>query len=304
MEVSVEPVVAFGIAVTFLFLSPIFIPAIDGEFWYYGKFTQTIWHNSTLIASFPFCLLLFRKTFDWFDSKKSSDYYALFGLSLLIILIKPSFLFCYVPVLPIYTFLKEKRFSTLFINSLILSLVVFLLILLEKFLIFSWDPMITEFYTAGEISKVVINPFFVWFSFSDQPVFDFISSMPLVLMYLILWRKKAFESHYFTFSFLMLLSAFLIYAVFAESGYRELHGNFYWQIPLTLFLTHLSIIFAIAKSYLEKPDKPTIQVFVLLDPSRIRSCFLAQNIHLTNLDLTILLSYLMGWFFHPHLIIW
>jgi hypothetical protein len=263
MEVSVKPLIVFGIAVTFLFLSPIFIPAIDGEFWYYGKFTQTIWHNSTLIASFPFCLLLFRKTFTWFDSRKSSDYYSLFGLSFLIILIKPSFLFCYVPVLPIYTFLREKRFSTLFMNSLILSLVIFLLILLEKFLIFSWDPMIKEFYTAGEISEVVINPFFVWLSFSDQPVFDFISSIPLVLMYLILWRKRAFESQYFTFAFLMLLSAFLIYAVFAESGYRELHANFYWQIPLTLFLTHLSIVFAIAKSYLKKPDKPTIQVSVL-----------------------------------------
>jgi hypothetical protein len=263
-ELSFRTSLIFGISASFLFLSPIFIPSIDGDFWYLGKFTQTIWHNSTLIVSFPFCILLFRKTFDWFETKENLDYYSLFALSLAILLIKPSFLFCYVPALPIYTFWREKQFSAHFWHSILLSVVVFFLILIEKFLIFSWDPMIEELYTAGEISKVVINPFFVWFYFSDQPFFDFISSMPLVLMYLILWRRKAFESQYFTFSILLLFFALLIYAVFAESGYRELHANFYWQIPLTLFLTHLSIVLAVAKSYLKNPNKYSIQVIVMV----------------------------------------
>ncbi|WP_139316616.1 hypothetical protein [Algoriphagus marinus] len=247
-----------------MFLSPIFIPAIDGPFWYLGKFTQTIWHNSTLIASFPFCILLFKKTFDWFESQKTSDYYALIALSFLILLIKPSFLFCYVPALPIYSFWKERVFSTEVRNSLFLSLGIFFLILIEKFLIFSWDPMIEELYTEGEISQVVINPFYVWLSLSEQPFFDFVSSIPLILMYLILWRKKAFESQYFTFSLLLLFFAFFIYAVFAESGYRELHANFYWQIPVALFLTHLSILIAVAKSYFKSPGKVSIQIKVMI----------------------------------------
>jgi len=54
--------------------------------------------------------------------------------------------------------------------------------------------MITEFYTAGEISKLVIQSIFVWLSFFGyNPVFPTLfSSMPLVLMYLILWEKKGF----------------------------------------------------------------------------------------------------------------
>jgi hypothetical protein len=263
-ELSFRPSLIFGISLSFLFLSPIFIPAIDGPFWYLGKFTQTIWHNSTLIASFPFCILLFKKTFDWFESQKTSDYYALIALCFVILLIKPSFLFCYVPALPIYSFWREREFSAEVRNSLFLSLGIFFLILIEKFLIFSWDPMIEEFYTEGEISQVVIKPFFVWLSLSDQPFFDFVSSIPLILMYFILWKKKAFESQYFTFSLLLLFFALLIYAVFAESGHRELHANFYWQIPVALFLTHLSILLAVAKSHFKSPGKVSIQIRVMI----------------------------------------
>jgi hypothetical protein len=262
-ELPFRPIIVFSISFTFLFLSPIFIPAIDGDFWYLGKLTQTIWHNSTLIASFPFCILLFKKTFDWFEKKKSADFYYLIALSITILLIKPSFLFCYVPALPIYAFLKEKKLSHPFWHSFKLSLVVLVLILLEKFLIFSWDPMIPEIYSSAERSEVVINPFFVWLHFSDQPIFDFLSSIPLILIYLILWGKKAFESQYFTLSFLLFFFALFIYAVFAESGFRELHGNFYWQIPIALFLTHLSIVFAVGKSYFDNTGKPTIKMIVL-----------------------------------------
>jgi len=263
-ELPFRPIIVFSISLTFLFLSPIFIPAIDGDFWYLGKLTQTIWHNSTLIASFPFCILLFKKTFDWIETKKLADFYCLIVFCAAILLIKPSFLFCYVPALPIYAFLKEKKLSTLFWHSSTLSLVLFVLILFEKFVIFSWDPMISEIYSDEERSEVVINLFFVWLHFSDQSIFDFLSSIPLILIYLILWGKKAFEYQYFTFSFLLLFFALLIYAVFAESGFRELHGNFYWQIPIALFLTHLSIVFDVGKSYFNNNGKPTIKVIVLL----------------------------------------
>jgi hypothetical protein len=263
-ELTFNPYITFLLALTFLFLSPIFILAIDGDFWYLGKFTQTIWHNSTLIASFPFSILLFKKTFDWFDSKSTKDYLQLIALGIAILLIKPSFLFCYVPALPIYSFLREKRFSSFVWKSLGLSGILFVLILVEKFLIFSWDPMIRELYLAGEVSEVVINPFFVWLHLSDQPIFDFVSSLPLLISFLILWRKKAFESPYFNFSFLLLLFAFFIYAVFAESGFRELHANFYWQIPIALFLTHLSILISTAKDYVNTDSKVSGRVLVML----------------------------------------
>ncbi|PZX49783.1 hypothetical protein LV84_04175 [Algoriphagus ratkowskyi] len=263
-DLAFNSITLFFLAASFLFLSPVFIPVIDGDFWYLGKFAQTIWHNSTLIASFPFCILLFKRSFNWFESRSNKDYFQLFVYGLAILLIKPSFLFCYVPALPVYVFLREKGISALVWKSLGLSVLLFFLILVEKFLIFSWDPMIQELYSAGEVSEVVINPFLVWLHFSDQPVFDFVSSIPMIMMFLILWGKRAFDSSYFYFSLISLFFALMIYAVFAESGFRELHGNFYWQIPIALFLTHLSILITLAKEYVNKDRRASSRVIVMI----------------------------------------
>jgi hypothetical protein len=110
---------------------------------------------------------------------------------------------------------------------------------------------------------VVFKHFVVWLTHSDQPFFDFFSSIPLIILYIILWRKKAFESHYFTFSFLLLLPALLIYVLFAETGYRMYHANFYWQIPITLFLTHFSILISVGKSYFNNGEKISLKVGIM-----------------------------------------
>lgn len=262
-ELNTKPWLSFALVMSLLFLGPVFIPAVDGELWYLGKLSTLIWHNSTLIVSFPFCILLFKKTFQWFKSGEKRDYIWLYIFSVLILLIKPSFLFCYLPALPIYLFFRSSADQKLLRKGLLLSLVMLSLIALEKFLIFNWDPMLPKLYEQQELSAVVIQPMRVWLYFSQQPLFDFITSIPLLLAYLMLWRKEAFSNPYFSFSALLFGFALLIYALFAETGFREFHGNFYWQIPLTLFLMHLSILFAVGKSYVANPKFLSSRLLVL-----------------------------------------
>ena len=240
---------SFLLSLSFLFLSPIFIPAIDGDFWYLGKFTQTIWHNSTLICVFPFCIVLTLQTLKWLESKDRTHLFSMSVLCFSILLIKPSFLFCFIPGLPIYILIRERKLSTQFIHSLLFISVIFLLLFLEKYLIFSWDPMINKLYAVDEISKVVINPLGVWLNFSNEPLFDFISSFPLLLFFLICWKKSAFETPYFNLSLLLLVFALLVYLLLAETGWREFHGNFYWQIPIALLINSLSILLAVIRSF-------------------------------------------------------
>ena len=252
---GLNPRFLFLLAFSFLFLSPIYLPIIDGEFWYLGKFTQTIWHNSTLICVFPFCLLLVGKTFCWFRSGSLKDLGLMFLLGFVIVLIKPSFLFCYIPTLPIFLFIRDRRFSRLLFQSIGLVSVLFVALLVEKHLIFTWDPVLDSLYTPQEKSQVVINPLKVWLKFSHEPIFDFLSSFPLIFAFLILWRKRAFESPLFSFSLLLLFFALLVYLLLAETGFREFHANFYWQIPIALFLCHLAIVQSVLRDFLTGEKK-------------------------------------------------
>jgi len=262
-KLGFKPITIFILTVSFLFLSPIYIPAIDGDFWYIGKFTQTIWHSSTLICSFPFCIILVWKSIEWIKWHRSVDLWIIFLLSLLVILIKPSFLFCYIPSFPVFVFLQNYKFSKQLVESIALSLLLFGILLIEKFLIFSWDPVLDILYSQNEKSQVVISPMKIWFSFTDEPLFDFVTSFPLLFAVLFFWRKKVFKSPMFKFSMLLLFFAILVFFLLAESGFREFHANFYWQIPIALFICNLSIVYFVLEQFILENKKKTLKYIVM-----------------------------------------
>ena len=245
----------FAISISLLFLSPIYVPFIDKDYWYLGKFTPTIWHNSTLICVFPFCILLVKKTLEWLKENDKKRMLLMFFYAFIILLIKPSFLFCFIPAFPIYALLVTRRINKEVIIASSFSLVIFAFILLEKFLIFTWDPMINILYEDEQRSQIVLWPLHVWLKFAREPIFDFLSSFPLLIGYLFFWRKSAFQSSFFNFSLCLLSFAVLIYFILGETGFREYHGNFYWQIPIALYLNNLSILMVALKKYLNDNRK-------------------------------------------------
>lgn len=232
ISASFSGILALGL----MFFGPWIAPWEEQVFWYLGKFTPTIWHNSTLIASIPFSLLLYREAIDWWQNKGDSSLWKMLLFGFLILLIKPSFLFCFIPLFPLFTG-KIKGFqSSEFYLSSGLSLLLFLGILVEKHLIYAWDPMIVEEYSLGDQPQIQIRPFKIWLHYSFEPVWDFISSFLLSISFFLLWGKKAFSRPSFSFSFALLIVAMLIFWTFAESGFREWHANFYWQIPIALLI--------------------------------------------------------------------
>lgn len=223
---------AFGL----MFYGPLVAPWVETDFWYLGKFTPTIWHNSTLIASLPFSLLLFHETLQWWKNETSVSFWKMILFGFLVLLIKPSFLFCFIPLLPMFTG-KVKGFRSMeFLFSLGYAVLFLIGIGLEKHLIYAWDPMIVEEYAIAEQPQIQIRPFKIWLHYSFEPLWDFFSSFLLSISFLILWGKSPFSKPAFTFSFALLILSLLIFLTFAESGFREWHANFYWQIPIALLL--------------------------------------------------------------------
>ncbi|NVJ86794.1 MAG: hypothetical protein HWE15_10850 [Algoriphagus sp.] len=232
---------ALGLSLALIFFGPLVFPPVEGDFWYLGKFTPSIWHNSTLIAVFPFSLILFRKTMDWWKNYELKFPWNILGLSFAIILIKPSFLFCYIPLFPLFSGYYHGFRSRFFGYSIGISVGLLAVIWLEKILIYNWDPMVLDYFQKNEIPQIQIRPLKVWLHYAFEPFWDFFSSFSLTVLFLIFWGRKAFQNQTFVFSFALLVFAILIYLLLAETGFREWHANFYWQIPIT-YLIHLIIM--------------------------------------------------------------
>ncbi|TFV97249.1 hypothetical protein E4S40_00915 [Algoriphagus kandeliae] len=242
-EFEVKEKKAFIISLGIMFFGPLVIPSIDKDFWYLGKFTPTIWHNSTLIAALPFSLLLFKQTLVWWERKTSSSYYKIWLLALLVLLIKPSYLFCFIPLLPLFSGIYYGFNQKVFFQALLFSFGMLGLIWVEKYLIYSWDPMITDFYEVSDQPQIEIRPFKVWLHYAFEPIWDFFSSFSLSIAFIVLFGKNLLLKNQkpLAFSFSLLLLSLIIYWLFAETGFREWHANFYWQIPIS-YLIHLVIM--------------------------------------------------------------
>jgi len=167
-----------------------------------------------------------------------------------------------------------------------------------------------SFYTAGEISKVVINPFFVWLSFSGSTRFRLYFKYATGFDVFDSMEKKGFWVSVFHFFILNASFCFFEFMLFLLSQVTESCMVIsYWQIPLTLFLTHLSIILPLPnptwKSQIKTHHSGFCMSVILLDPSRIPVLLFGSEIF-TSLTLIWPFCSVIWWvgFFHPHLIIW
>lgn len=239
LEIDTRLTLIFSISL--LFFGPIVIPRVDGDFWYFGKFTPTIWHNSTVIAVLPFCILLYLKCLKWWDSKSRVYFIQMILLGVIILLIKPSFLFCLIPLFSIFTYFKLGEGKE-FWASIGFTLFFLAGIFLEKYLIYLWDPLLLRDYDVDVRPTVIIAPFKVFLHYSLEPLWDIVSSFLLVFYFLLVFGRRAIMSIEVVFAFSLLIVALLIYLLFAETGYREFHANFYWQIPITFYLSLLVML--------------------------------------------------------------
>ena len=229
---------------------------------YLGRLVPTVWHNSTTIFLFPFALLLFWKQLKVFQHPTPSAK-ALMLLNALVvvnILIKPSFLFVYLPVTAL---LLLKQFRVQHFKKLLLSLTPMLtggtLILLQYALIYalnfgSFQP---------ETSSVTIStPFELWAKWVPMwyiPIaFLFSLTLPIATM---VAYKAIFKFQPFVYALCLSIAGIVLAAFVMETGPRMLHGNFMWQNVICtycLFLT--TILFLIPKFFGNNPIPKTVKV--------------------------------------------
>jgi len=237
---------------------------------YLGKFVPTVWHNSTSILLFPFVLLLFWRQLKIIIDKHKINFKNSLIISLLVIinvLIKPSFIFVFIPVTFILVlkkyFNKEFNFKEFFISIIPLIIGLILILIMSS---------LTYFFQYGsfqeESSSIGIKFFYVYRLFYPLwylPVALFFSlGLPIMS---IVFYPSILKFKPFGYSFLLVVFSLLISFIFVENGPRLSHGNFIWQNVFTLFLlflTNLVFLYNTFKVKFSLDFKNTILIFLLL----------------------------------------
>jgi hypothetical protein len=220
-----------------MFFFPIVFFYFNQNFWYLGKFTANIWHNSTTIFVFPFCLYLFFLSIQFFKKYSRFLFFKIIITIILILLIKPSFLFAFIPTFPLMFLFFEKKINIKTIYSLLISLIAFILLVFLKIIIYNVGEMDNIIYSQK--SEIIIAPFKVFLLYTNNILFDVVSSFLFHVVIISFLYKKLMKDYHFIFAIALVLISLIIYFLLAEAGPRFKHGNFYWQVPISMFILNM-----------------------------------------------------------------
>ncbi|UZD23944.1 hypothetical protein [Algoriphagus halophytocola] len=235
---NIHPYLAALLALLLMLFFPYYLFSLEGKYLYMGKFTPQLWHNCTLTFVWPFCFLLFWVSLKWLTSESTKSLSLMLLFAVLVALAKPSFLFAFIPVLPVMTWVKarNKTLISLFFSSLMLLLVWGL-----KVLIYS-NPLDAIANSEQQGNEVVISPLATYWLYAESPILEFLASFAFPIAAFALYGKILIQHTSVQFSLVLSIAALLVYFMFAEKGFRFEHANFYWQIPICLSLLYLCIV--------------------------------------------------------------
>lgn len=226
----------------FMLLGPIYI--FNG-FFYAGRIAVSIWHNPTTMAVAPFAILLFGITPAFLENPRKK-FWPVLVLGLINLIIKPSFLFAYIPGVFLFAIFHSKYRKNWLSVFLPLFLIGFF-ILLQYYLIYHIGSIDKLIY--GESSKgLLFVPMKVWSMFLQRGQISLftslLTSLALPILFFILYGKSG-KVNIFTWLAVFIFLAGLPFPVFlAEGGARFAHGNFFW----TLYLTNLILFLAVTSN--------------------------------------------------------
>ena len=198
------------------------------------------WINSTTIAVLPFCILLFYYSYLCAESLNVKQILFLLTLSLIIILIKPSYLMNFVLSYPLYVliFIKNKQ---VILKSFLLSFMIGVMLLLQFIYIYFF---IKSDLIQYQNVRTVIDPFSAWNRISSNIPLPALSWFLLPVIILIFYHKDLLNKKMYVFSllnFIFSLVFFILIEEVVEPSNSVLGSvNFIWQLIISLYI--LSIV--------------------------------------------------------------
>ncbi|GEC79055.1 hypothetical protein [Flavobacterium aquatile] len=238
-NVSIKTATISSFLLLFCFSLPVLYFVLD--YFYLLNFPPNVWHNSTTIFVMPFVLLLFWISNKQLDSPSKNNLYIICLLIILNALIKPSFLFVYLPIYPLLLLKTYTFFKKVFWINLIPIFIACLLIFGEYYLIYLGKNNTQE-------SSVTVDFFYFYKNWSKG--FNVILALFIALLSSLLFpiitiikNKQLLHNKMIQFSALAVLLSIIISISVRETGVRENDGNFLWQTFMCVFLLFFSCLY-------------------------------------------------------------
>ena len=222
------------ISASLLFMAPVFYD-LSNWFFYVGRVSPNVWHNSTTIFVMPFVLLLFMEALAYFktDNTETKNILLITVWGFMCILIKPSFLFAFIPSFPLVTLLRFGAFSRKMAVASTISTLLFAGVLTEAYLIYFLK--LYDVIYNGDGGGVVFAPF-QFLSFYGNVGINMLVSFLFPLLYLVLRPRDIRERVEVQLAYVLMFFGLLVGMLFEESGGKTNHGNFLWQAIMTNYI--------------------------------------------------------------------
>lgn len=234
--------------------------ALKGQF-YLGQIPPNVWHNSTTIFLMPFALMLFWLSYRQILEPKKTRILPITILSILNLIIKPSFYFVFAFIYPLMLlrFIGIKKEFWLNLLPIIIGSTI----------------LAGEYYYIYKVigpvlgtSSIAIRPFVVWSHYSSNIIFSIIASTLFPLVYLIFNWKTIFRDVLLGYAMLLYLVSILLFSTLTEIGQRQYAENFAWQYIICNYILFMVVsirfiqqVVSIAK--VNWPNKLVLTSFLL-----------------------------------------
>lgn len=205
---------------------------------YLGRFVPNIFHNTTFILSMPFVLLLFFKQIEIIKNNylaSTKDWMLIFGLIVMNIYLKPSYLFAFIPTSGLFLILLRRKDS---LGSLIKKMSVYILgvalILISSIVVYKYGVGNYNKEKSTIVFSLFANhkAYYPYWYFPIVLLFSF--SFPI--LFLFFNRKTVLKNSELMFALISLIIGLLLGFVVSEIGPRKGDGNFLWQIISCYYL--------------------------------------------------------------------
>ena len=235
-----------SIALLFVYIVP-FLYFFRSSGMYIGYCVPNVWHNSTIIVSMPFVILMYFTSIKQFENFDIQRNVSLTIATILCVFVKPSFFFVFTVAYPLLL-LWKYGFKKNFFVGLIPILTGLLCVFYEFLTIYEVSP---------DDSSVIFNfNKLISVGFWKRQAPYVISSLSFPILYVALNFKKTIYDKEFWYILTMVFFSILISLVCEETGPRAGHGNFSWQIIPSMWFT----FFYILKHIIVIEGEPIIEV--------------------------------------------
>jgi hypothetical protein len=209
------------------------VPGVAAIHPYLGNFPPNVWHNSTTIAVAPFAFALFWLSYRYLTSAAPPALWRLVLLTLANVLIKPSYALVFVAVFPLFSWRRGTAPRARIAAAAVAGIGLVTIAGLSYFL---YLRPATGFLAGEGPSRVVVEPLRVWSYLAPSVPLSLLASIAFPLAFVAAYARQACARPLFQYAAAHFLLALGMYALLAESGPRELHGNFVWQLVLCNFI--------------------------------------------------------------------